>query len=556
MRRRNQFVIVVVFLAVFVFAWGSSREEKSEVVGASKYEDLVSLFKEWREFQKPKIINGVPDYTPAAMKEQKSGLEKFKSQLKAIDCSGWPISQQADYHLVRAEMNGLDFDHRVMRPWSRDPGFYEVVSFQFGPKMYGALRIPKLPLQPKDIAEFRMKLQAIPKILEQAKGNLTEEAKDLWSISVRRQKKERGILEDLAKQLAQHHPDLVPEAEQAKAAVDSFHEWIEKKQSKMTAPSGIGIENYNWYMKNVLLFPYTWEEQLVIVQRELERASAFLKLEENRNRKLLKLERAASEEEYSRRFNEATKYIMEFYRQEEIFTVPDYMHIAPKVEFVLSESRRDIFEQIELLDSLPMRAHGTHQLDELRGEHEPHPSPIRRAPRLYFIDGIRAEGLATGNEELMMALGLFDKRSPRVRELIYILLASRASRAMGNLKMHSNEFTLDDDVNFTVEWTPRKWVFRGGQVGQVWKMHNNAWVDRDGPVWGDMERYLRVPGYGAGYIVGKVHIDKLLADRAHQLGEKFNLKQFMDEFYAAGMIPIELTRWEMTGLGDEIKKLW
>jgi hypothetical protein len=30
----------------------------------------------------------------------------------------------------------------------------------------------------------------------------------------------------------------------------------------------------------------------------------------------------------------------------------------------------------------------------------------------------------------------------------------------------------------------------------------------------------------------------------------------MDEFLAAGQIPISLTRWEMTGLEDETKKLW
>ena len=24
-------------------------------------------------------------------------------------------------------MNGLDFDHRVLRPWARDPGFYAVL---------------------------------------------------------------------------------------------------------------------------------------------------------------------------------------------------------------------------------------------------------------------------------------------------------------------------------------------------------------------------------------------------------------------------------------------
>lgn len=45
-------------------------------------------------------------------------------------------------------------------------------------------------------------------------------------------------------------------------------------------------------------------------------------------------------------------------------------------------------------------------------------------------------------------------------------------------------------------------------------------------------------------------------DRAHQLGDDFTLKQFMDEFQASGMIPISLIRWEMTGLQDEIRELW
>jgi uncharacterized protein (DUF885 family) len=140
-------------------------------------------------------------------------------------------------------------------------------------------------------------------------------------------------------------------------------------------------------------------------------------------------------------------------------------------------------------------------------------------------------------EEMMMHAGLLDKR-PRTRELVYILLATRAARAMGELKMHSNEFTLGDAVKFTCEWTPR------------------GWVPEEGGVWFELKLYLRQPGYGASYVVGKVQIDKLLADRAHQLSEKFSLKQFMDEFHSSGMIPITLTRWEMTGLEDEIKKLW
>ena len=49
---------------------------------------------------------------------------------------------------------------------------------------------------------------------------------------------------------------------------------------------------------------------------------------------------------------------------------------------------------------------------------------------------------------------------------------------------------------------------------------------------------------------------KIFRDRAQQLGDKFVLRQFMDEFLGAGMIPMSLIRWELTGYDDEIKKLW
>lgn len=64
------------------------------------------------------------------------------------------------------------------------------------------------------------------------------------------------------------------------------------------------------------------------------------------------------------------------------------------------------------------------------------------------------------------------------------------------------------------------------------------------------------PGHATIYITGKNELERLMADRAMQLGDTFNLQEFMDSFFASGMIPISLARWEMTGLDDEIKKLW
>jgi len=89
--------------------------------------DLVSLFREWRAFQKPPRRDGVPDYTAAAMTAQQRALASWPRRLAAMDASRWPIAQQVDLHLVRAEMNGLDFDHRVLRPWANNPAFYVTV---------------------------------------------------------------------------------------------------------------------------------------------------------------------------------------------------------------------------------------------------------------------------------------------------------------------------------------------------------------------------------------------------------------------------------------------
>jgi uncharacterized protein (DUF885 family) len=163
--------------------------------------------------------------------------------------------------------------------------------------------------------------------------------------------------------------------------------------------------------------------------------------------------------------------------------------------------------------------------------------PIRGTKRLYFIDGIRAEGWATGLEEMMMQLGFLDKL-PRTREITYVLLVNRAARAIADLKMHSNEFTFEEAFQYLVDATP-------------------YWMEEDDlAAWFDLELYLRQPGYGMGYLLGKIQLEQLISDRANQLGDKFNLRQFHDEFLAAGMIPITLIRWEMTGLEDQIKKIW
>ena len=81
-------------------------------------------------------------------------------------------------------------------------------------------------------------------------------------------------------------------------------------------------------------------------------------------------------------------------------------------EFVPEESR-NFFRTAIHYEPMTLWTHFYHWWDLARMEAEPHPSPIRRGPLLYNIFDSRAEGLATGVEEMMMHAGLYDD-NPRV----------------------------------------------------------------------------------------------------------------------------------------------
>ncbi|MDP7472237.1 MAG: hypothetical protein QGI02_07800, partial [Vicinamibacterales bacterium] len=105
----------------------TSLAPEAEILGSASYDDLTALFDDWRALAAPALADGVPNYSAEAMAAQHADLAIYQERLGTIDPSGWPVEQQVDHVLVRAEMNGLDFDHRVRQPWARDPGFYATV---------------------------------------------------------------------------------------------------------------------------------------------------------------------------------------------------------------------------------------------------------------------------------------------------------------------------------------------------------------------------------------------------------------------------------------------
>ncbi len=522
----------------------------SDTSMASTHDDLIELFRDWRAFEAPPLLDGAPDYTTERFEARQPEYLELRARLDAFDIGDWPIPEQVDWHLVRAEMNGYDFNRRVLKPWARDPAFYKSiwtyrsdVPAHEGPTHHAVVELwsYEFPLSKDEEQRLIAELGVIPPLMKQARKNLTGNARDLWVTGIRDIRDDLENLERLEDRDG-NNPELRAAIERAHAATLGLAEWLEAEAPSKTGPSGIGKDNYTWYQQNVHLVPLTWEDEVRLLKRELDRAWSSLKLEEQRNRDLPPMVAANSPEEYDAKAREAVDRIMNFLEDKDIVTVADYMRPALLAHLgaYVPEETRNFFWITAHYDPAPLFTHFYHWFELARMDSEPHASPVRRGALLYNIFDSRNEGTATGVEEMFMHAGLYDD-SPRSRELVWILLAQRAARGLGSLYAHANEMTMEEAGGVHMEWTPRGWMKTEKEL-LIFEQH----------------LYLRQPGYGTSYVTGKYLLERTLADYAKQVedrGDEFRLKSFFDTLNRIDSIPISLARWEMTGLDDEIRML-
>lgn len=515
--------------------------KQEPIVSGSTYEELVTFFNEWREFESPEMKDGVPDYSKAAMEKQFSELRTWQQRLNGFDTTGWSIQHQIDWYLILAEMNGLEFRHRVTHPWSSDPAFYvwfypypTDVPSREGPVIHGAVELPKYkqPLSNEDASEIATKFRQISKVYEEAKRNLNSNAKDLWVLGTRSIREQGDEFEKFAGEVRDAFPDLADASLAAKQSSDEFAKWLDEQSSSKTGTSGVGKENYSWNLKKVHLIPFLWEDEVTLMQRELQRAHASLAFEEHQNRNLPKLEKANNAKQFDKMLEDAHQELMRFYKEQDIITIKDYMEPAMReqiMEFVPFDGIRGFFHEVHYRDPMPLNCHFFHWIELARIREEPNDSPIRRVPSLYNIFDARSEGMATAMEELMMNAGLYKNR-PRGRELVYIMLAQRAARGLGGLYQHGLEMNFDEATKYASKWVP--WGLLPADGGTI--QHEEHF-------------YLQQPAYGTSYVIGKIQIDQLIAEYTRQRNGNFVMKEFMDEFSRVGELPISLVYWQMTG---------
>ncbi|MGC2194893.1 MAG: DUF885 domain-containing protein [Terriglobales bacterium] len=530
---------------------------------------LASDFWAWRTQYRPFTFDDVPrmehadgtrDWSAAAVAKQHADLSNFERRWSAMRANDQPLAQNVDYRLIGSAIARVRWELDINPRWQRDPTFYVEQTFV---ALQESL-MPPPPLEPVRADQVVTRTENIPSILEQARTNLKAVAPfaqlaiaSLSDIDIRLSRVERGVSPLLTTD-PQRTRFQVAIAKASKALVD-YREWLKQNLPAMQRDFAVGDKAYGFFLHRVALLPYTPEQLLTMARQDFDRVLAMEAYERQRDLNAPDLNIAASSEAEIARMARDDASIRRYLVDHEILTVPPAiphwtMRLAPdyiaafdgfgELDDFTSPSRlhQDGTRWIQLPTAhLPYFHEAYAQDPRTTGVHEGvpghffqlslawrNPDPIRR----HYYDSSANEGIGFYAEEMMLQAGLYDD-SPRSRQIIYNFARLRALRVEADVKLALGEFTINQAADYLARSVPMDSKTAESEAAS----------------------FATAPGLAIAYEVGKLQIERMLAERRLQEGDKFNLRGFHDYVWSNGNVPLSLQRRELLGLDDDIKKI-
>jgi hypothetical protein len=529
---------------------------------------LASDFWTWRAKYRPFSTDDIPrierpggvrDWSATAIAKQRTDLADFEHRWSALHTEDLAIPQKVDYRLMGSAIARVRWELDLNPRWHRDPTFYieqTVVALQ-------EELMPPPPLDEARSREVVTRAENIPSILEQARTNLKPlkpfaqlAIASLSDVEPRLARVDAGVSPLLSndEQRARFHTAMT----NASRALGEYREWLRQNLSNMPSGFALGAETYGFFLHHVALLPYTPEQLLTMARQDFERVLAAQAYEHQRNVGAPELKLAATAEEEIGRMAKADASIRRYLVEHAILSVPaDLPHwtlrLAPDYVAALdglgelddftgpSHPNQDGTRWIQPpTQELPYFSKAYASDPRTTGVHEGipghffqlslsrrNPDPIRR----QYYDSSANEGLGFYAEEMMLQCGLYDD-SPRTREIIYSFARLRALRVEADVKLALGQFTIAQAADYLARTVP---------------------MDRQ-TAEAEAAGFSTAPGLAIAYEVGKLQIERMLAERRLQQGDQFKVQEFDDYVWNNGNVPLSLQRWELLGLNDDIKR--
>lgn len=540
----------------------------------SSYNELQELaedFWTWRAQNQPvssddiprieRPLNWVPDWSREAIDRRRLEFANLTKRWQNIDPKSWPISEQVDHRLIGSALARVNFELNVMCIHERNAGFY--VDQTLGLLFLSLLRPP--PFDEVRSRAIVIALQSFRQTVADAQENLAGKAIKPFALAAI--EKLVGVRQRLTKVTDELGPrlsgvsaaELQEVTEDAIAALEGFHDWLNSQLAGMAENTAVGRDAYIYFLKHVAVMPFTPEQLLVMGACEWERSVAFETFEQTRNHGLPELglfpdqatqmKQEVIEEEHARRFLEEKKILtvpgwMKHYRNLPLPAYLEPLSFMGVADDLTSDTRLDedgvsyikkphpdldYFSLSIAKDPRPLIVHegvpGHYFQMSLSWAHE---NTVRRR---YYDSGAN-EGIGFYAEEMMLQFGFFDD-SPKLREVMYNFMRLRALRVEVDVKLALGLFTIDQAADYLEKIVP---------------------VDR-GTARQEAVFFASSPGQAITYQIGKLQIIKFLADARLNQRDAFTLRTFHDYLWKNGNVPIALLRWEYLGLSDEIELL-
>jgi uncharacterized protein (DUF885 family) len=546
-------------------------------------EALAVDFWQWRARYQPFSKDDIPrierpieeragprDWSASSIARQKATLEDFEKQWKQIDTTGWSVVRRVDYRLMGSALARVRWELEVNPRWQRDPSFYLDQTLT---ALLEALVQPP-PFDAVRSREIVDRMQDIPRIIDDGKANLHAVRPfaalaigDLHEIRPELERVEREVAPMLydggRRDGAPGNESLAAKfqaaTEKAILALESYRTWLEGQLDTMPDNAAVGRMNYEFFLRNVALLPYSPEQLLPISRQEWDRSVAFEQYEKQRNQGLPELRPAASLQDEIDRAKHDELAIRKFLEDKGILTVPaEVRHYTLRPMPGYLDALADFGEVDDFTGPSRLNDDGVRwasppsaQLGyfwlatakdprpDLVHEGVPghyfqmclswkHADPIRR----HYYDSGANEGIGFYAEEMMLQAGLFDD-SPRTREIIYNFMRLRALRVEVDVKLALGSFTVAQAADYLAQRVP---------------------MDKK-TAEGEAALFATDPGQAISYQIGKSQILHFLADAKLAQGDKFSLRAFHDFLWRNGNVPIALQRWEYLGEDDDLQAI-
>ena len=499
----------------------------------------------------------LPDWSPDSIAERRTRVAEFEREHAALgrDVADWSVAEQVDYRLLGSALARVRWEIDVVRGWQRNPHFYIHQTLGL---LFDALIQPP-PFDAERASSLIQRVEGIPATLDAAQDNLAGEAIQPFA------KLAIGALDNIGARLhdvslgltpliGQHAGEFASAVDRARAALDSYAEWLRGRLGSMRSETAIGREAYVGFLRSVALIALTPEQIVASAEQELARSIAFEALEAQRNRKLPPPTLPSSVEEQIANERRDEQQLRSFCEEHDLLTFPKWLqHYLNLPMPAYMAPLRGVAVSDDLTSPSRLHQDGVHYIPVPRPDlpyfylamardprtliaHEgmhyyqlalswAHPDVLRR----FYYDSGPNEGIGFYAEEMLLQAGLFDDR-PRSREIIYNMMRLRALRVGVDVGLALGRLTIDSAAEALAQRVPM-------DIGTARE---------------EASFFASEPGQAITYHLGKLQILDFLAAARRAQGDSFSLRAFHDALFLNGNVPISLERWELLGLRDQV----